>query len=114
MGSRIINFYPHFTLILQKTYKEQGFFNVKREDDHFFGEHNTVLEIYTGENEIPIRGKINREAQDNGTYRIMGGIELKNWFRSLNYFEKIQISIISNHSIKMEVKQFEEVKCNTA
>lgn len=70
-------------LVLRQTYFEQGFFNIRNSDSEYFANHNSPIEIKLGlTGDKIIKGLINRTANINGSPRIMGGKELKNWFNS--------------------------------
>lgn len=90
-------------ITLGDTYYNQGFFNVSREYESYFGPHGSAIDIQLGHNgEQTIRGIINRTANANGTPRIMGYVDLRNWIRA--NFEPgqiMQVSVISPQSIKV-------------
>lgn len=95
-----------FILIVQSTYYETGFFNITVDNDNAesFGSHGENIEILCGNNPKPIIGKINRTANTNGTPRIMGGKELKFWFKEYSHeMGKIKIEIISRNKIYLRV-----------
>jgi ribonuclease VapC len=68
-------------IVLQRTYYQQGFFNVPVEYDRQFGPHNSKVEIVLDDAADPIDAVINRTAQRNGTARILGHAGLRNYFR---------------------------------
>jgi hypothetical protein len=70
------------TFVLQRTYYQQGFFNVPVEHDRQFGPHNSKIEIFLDDTTVPIDGVINRTAQRNGTARVLGHAGLRDFFRS--------------------------------
>ncbi len=72
-----------FLLRLEKTYYEQGFFNVKRSFDNLVRSGNgpITLQLAGGES---ILGHVNRRANRNGTARVMGRVPLRDWFHQ-NY-----------------------------
>ncbi|MGI0016747.1 MAG: hypothetical protein ACREBU_25265 [Nitrososphaera sp.] len=69
-----------FPLKLHKTYYERGFFNVTVEYDKFVRSTEGTVDIVLSGNKH-ITGNINRSANKNGTARIMGGVQLRNWFQ---------------------------------
>jgi hypothetical protein len=75
---------PIFKLILHRTYHRAGFFNVTVEfDRHVRADEGPVqLMLRDGKRAWTIKGRINRRANPNGTARIMGGRELRDWFQS--------------------------------
>lgn len=76
---------PIFRLKLQKTYFNQGFFNVIVDYDRYVRQSNGPIRIRLGHSGIEIDGKINRTVNNNGTARVLGGVSLRNWFQ--NNFE---------------------------
>lgn len=76
---------PIFRLKLQKTYFNQGFFNVIVDYDRYVRKSNGPIRIRLGHSGIEIDGKINRTVNNNGTARVLGGVSLRNWFQ--NNFE---------------------------
>src|SRR5688500_1672043 len=82
-----------FTLRLHKTYFARGFFNVGVEYESLFGNDGETIEIYCGSAERPIVGLINRTANSNRTPRILGGVELRQWFqRNLREMQDVAVS----------------------
>ena len=66
-------------LRLWKTYYNKGFFNIPLEFDHLVGDEGTLTLELRGNQ--PIEGRVNRRANPNGTARIMGGADLRDWFQ---------------------------------
>ena len=97
------NLNPHFILILHETYKKNGFFNIKVDNDRYFGEDKSIINIFIENNMKPIEGKIDRTSNNNKTARIHGRVKLKNWFKTLGDLQEIKITILNNNSIKMEI-----------
>src|SRR5690606_14693712 len=93
-----------FEILLGQTYFNQGFFNVGIEYSDLFGSDNAKIDIYIDGNiDKPLTGYINRTANKNGTPRIMGGKELKNWInKSHKLNDLLKIEIISPVSIKLK------------
>ena len=72
-----------FPLRLEKTYYNQGFFNIKRDFDYQVrGDEGPVTLQLRGGGRI--KGYVNRRAQKNGTARVMGYIALRESFQQ-NY-----------------------------
>jgi hypothetical protein len=69
-------------VVPQRTYYQQGFFNVPVEYDRHFGPHHSKIEIFLADANDPIEGVINRTAQPNGTARVLGHAGLRDYFRS--------------------------------
>lgn len=84
-----------FNILLGQAYFNQGFFNVGREHSAMLGADNATINIQLGMgSDIIIQGYINRTANKNGTPRIMGGKELRNW---------IQNNFKSNSTMKVDI-----------
>ena len=93
---------PNFILILQSTYKKTGFFNVSVDYERFFGVDGSPINILIGNTNAQFVGKINRTANKNGTPRIMGTANLKNWFQTLNVMKNIKVTILNSNSIRLD------------
>ena len=90
-------------ILLGQAYYNQGFFNIGKEYSEMFGANNTIIDIQLGTiGHTIIQGYINRTANINGTHRIMGGKELRNWIQ--NNFkpnDTMRIEIISPSTIRL-------------
>ena len=88
---------------LGQAYYNQGFFNVVREYSNLFGSDNSAIEIQLGKNgETTIQGYINRTANKNGTPRIMGGKEFRNWIRNnFNFNDTMKVDVLSPIAIRV-------------
>jgi len=75
---------PLFILTLEKTCYDQGFFNVPVCYDDYVGKSGSV-ELTFGQG-VSVTGKINRNANTNGTAQILGGPRLCQWFQE-NYMQ---------------------------
>jgi len=90
----------YFDLILEKTYYNQGFFNVKRDYSKYFGNQGEQIEVYVFNKQEPLMGYINRDANKNKSPRIMVGKELRDWFQNnFEEKEKVKVGVISPVSI---------------
>ena len=78
---------------LGQAYWKQGFFNARREFDRYIGVEGPI------EIRIPghvIAGRIDRKAQRNGTARIMGGTELRDYFqKTFSLGDEVEVEIVS-------------------
>jgi hypothetical protein len=72
-----------FLLRLEKTYYNQGFFNVRRDFDDAVRRDNGPVTLQLG-SDGSIQGRVDRSANINGTARVMGGARLRDWLRQ-NY-----------------------------
>jgi hypothetical protein len=90
-------------IFLGQAYYNQGFFNVVREYSDLFGADNSGIEIQLGKNaDTVIQGYINRTANKNGTPRIMGGKEFRNWIKSnFNFNDTMKVDVLSPISIRV-------------
>jgi hypothetical protein len=87
-------------ILLGQAYYNQGYFNVGREYSEMFGADNATIDIQLGD--TTIQGYINRTANKNGTPRIMGGKELRNWIK--NNFkpnDTMKVDIISPIAVRL-------------
>jgi hypothetical protein len=92
-----------FNILLGQAYYNQGFFNVAREQSNLFGTDNSIIEIQLGANaDTTIQGYINRTANKNGTPRIMGGKELRNWIKeNFKPNDVMKVDVISPIAIRL-------------
>lgn len=91
-----------FPLILHKTYYQQGFFNVTRDYDRYVRSTEGAVDIVLG-NQKRITAKINRSANPNGTARIMGGVELRDWFQeNFQINDEVNVIFVSGDEITIE------------
>ncbi|MCX5886070.1 MAG: hypothetical protein NT096_09215 [Proteobacteria bacterium] len=72
---------PIFKLKLQQTYFKQGFFNVVVDYDRYVRKTDGPICLRLGRTGTEIEAKINRNVNNNGTARILGGVALRTWFQ---------------------------------
>ena len=85
-----------FKLTLHETYYKMGFFNITVDYDKYIGEDQSSIELHLENTGSIIQGHINRTANNNGTARIMGGKDLKNWFHeNCAVLDKVDIEILT-------------------
>ena len=70
---------PILHLKLEKTYYNQGFFNIPRKFDHLVGDEGPMTLVILGGDQI--EANVNRSANQNRTPRIMGRTALRDWFQ---------------------------------
>lgn len=93
-----------FQIDLQPTYYKSGFFNVRVSDEKLIGSDGGSIEIFLGDNEIPILGAINRRCNTNFTPRIMGGTGLRDWFvQNAEIGKKITVGVLSPYAIRLTI-----------
>ncbi len=94
---------PIFPLILHKTYREQGFFNVTVAFDKYVRPEGALsLLLSAGGEEQRIAARVNRSANQNGTARILGGPKLRAWF--LSHFDvgaELDVDLASLEEIRI-------------
>lgn len=90
-------------ILIGQVYFNQGFFNVGREHSQLLGADNSTIYIQLGANaDTTILGYINRTANRNGTPRIMGGKELRNWIKNnFKLNDTMKVDIISSIEIRL-------------
>jgi len=72
-----------FTLTLEPTYYDRGFFNVTVDYDPYVRQQEGPVHLIVGEDgEQTIEGHIDRRSNQNGTARIHGGNRLRDWFHA--------------------------------
>lgn len=84
---------PTYKLRLGKTYYSKGFFNLGVDVERFLTYDEGSIRILIGEEKRIITGRITRKANQNGSPRIFGGAELKDWFQA-NYRKGQQIDVV--------------------
>ena len=90
---------PTYGPKLHKTYYDKGFFNLGIEVDRFVRADSGPISIRLGNSQVEIQAKVNREANLNGTPRVMGGAELRNWFqRNFRELEVVEVLVLSLRS----------------
>jgi hypothetical protein len=70
-----------FPLVVHKTYFKTGFFNVKVSHDDLVRHGEGTVALFLGAERRRIEAKVNRTANPNGTARVSGGVELRDWFQ---------------------------------
>jgi hypothetical protein len=70
-----------FAITLHPTYYAQGFFNVKVASDSHIPKEEGKIYILLGDSKKQIEATVNRHANRNNTARILGGVELRDWFQ---------------------------------
>ena len=93
-----------FPLTLQPTYFRTGFFNVGVGHASELGADGDTIEIFLGNASKPVLGTINRRANNNGTPRIMGGPQVRDWFHSnCRGMDQLTVDVLSPVSIRIHV-----------
>ena len=76
-----LNPMPIYKLTLYKSYYDKGFFNLGVDVERFVRPDSGPCTLRLGESKAEVRGRVDREANQNGTPRIFGGAELRDWFQ---------------------------------
>jgi hypothetical protein len=94
---------PTYELTLHKTYYDKGFFNLGVSVDKFIRPTSGPIRIALGKSKRMLDGHVNRDANQNGTARIFGGTELRDWFYD-NYSlkDEVIVHMVSPTSIHID------------
>ena len=96
---------PVFNLKLQQTYFRQGFFNVVVDFDRYVRETEGPVRIRLGRGGNEIDGRIDRQVNNNGTARVLGGVRLRNWFQqNFEPMDTVAVDLTSEDVIVLEKK----------
>lgn len=100
---------PLYRMNLPQTYHRQGFFNVPVDFDRFVlsTEGYTTITLQTSSGrQTTVQAKINRSANTNGTPRIMGGSQLRDWFQAnFRVGDVVEVYFTSLQTIRLVVPQ---------
>ncbi len=89
-----------FQFQIRTTYFNQGFFNVPVKYMHSFGIDRARIDIYCGKDQDLVQGYINRLVNQNNTPRIMGGVQLRQWFHeNFQIDSPVSVEVLSPTSI---------------
>lgn len=87
---------PTYKLTLHKTYYDKGFFNLGVSVDRFVRKDSGPAKLVLAGSSRTLTVTVNRDANQNGTPRVMGGAELRNWIqRNFEQGDTIDIVIES-------------------
>ncbi len=85
-----------YRLTLHKTYYDKGFFNLGVDVDQFVRPGNGPIKIRLGSSPAEIVGSVNRDANQNGTPRIMGGVAVSRWFQNnCELMEVVEVVVVA-------------------
>lgn len=95
--------FPTYQLTLHKTYYEKGFFNLGVSVDRYVRPQSGEIRLVLGASNRTLAGRVDREANPNGTPRIHGGPELRDWFfRNFNLKDRVLVTITSPNEIRID------------
>lgn len=96
---------PIFNLRLHQTYYKQGFFNVVVDYDRYVRPADGPVRIRLGRNGQEIDARIDRQVNNNGTARILGGVSLRTWFQTnFEPMDIVAVDLSSREVIVLEKK----------
>ncbi len=90
-----------FEFTLQPTYYDRGFFNVPVAASALLGDDGQTIDVFCGDSDVPIKALINRRLNGNNTPRILGGVELRNWFQTHAKLTAISVNVHSPLAIRL-------------
>lgn len=92
-----------FTFNMTDTYWRRGFFNVPVVSSQDFGKDGENIKILLRDGVSSMTGMINRTANQSGSPRIMGGVELRQYFQ-LNYTigDVVPFELITQNIMKLK------------
>lgn len=94
--------FPKYDLTLHKTYYEKGFFNLGMSVERYVRQQSGEVKLLLGPSKRTLIGRVNREANLNGTPRIYGGTELRNWFfKNFKMKDSVSVTILSPNEIQI-------------
>lgn len=100
MGNKLIN------LVLEKTYYEKGFFNVRVEASDLIRNDEGTINIFLDHSTSPLIARVDRNSNLNKTPRIFGGAILKTWFQTnFKLGDIVKVEIIDPFNLRMERNQ---------
>lgn len=85
-----------YDLTLHKSYYNNGFFNLGVDVDRFVRRDDGPIQIRLGDSDEVLVGRVDRNANQNGTPRIHVGAELVEWFkRHYSLREVVQVVVVA-------------------
>lgn len=106
--------FPVYKLTLHRTYYDKGFFNLGVEIERFIRSSSGPIKILLGDSKRQVNGRIDREANQNGTPRVFGGAELQHWLqRNFQLKDVIDVHIVSPNEIWINDQKKENGRQNT-
>lgn len=89
-----------FSFTLGQTYFGKGFFNIPVSHSRLLASDTATVELVLGDNKEITHGYINRRANKAGNPRVMGGVNLRDWFqRTFKKDEVVKVVIVSPTSL---------------
>ena len=94
--------YPTYDLTLHKTYYEKGFFNLGVDIERFVTRNEGVVTLLLGSKGRRVEGRVTRTVNQNGTPRVFGGAELRDWFGA-NFEMLDQIKVLVHSPTELQL-----------
>lgn len=94
--------YPQYPLTLHKTYYEQGFFNLGVDVERYVRRDDGTVRLRLGACGRSLSGRVSRRWNRNGTPRVQGGAELRNWSqREFRHGEAVLVEIVAPDEMRL-------------
>ena len=95
---------PVYELTLHKTYYDDGFFNLGVGVEGLVRPDNGPVTIELGGSHRSIEGRVDRNANQNGTPRVFGGAELRNWLQNtFSMGDRVQVQVLRPDALRIAV-----------
>jgi len=94
---------PYYDVKLGKVYHAQGFFNIGVDAEKYLAamDRSAVTIDVVGYRKI--KGKFDRTTNGNGTPRVFGGVELRDWFNTnFEMHEYLRVYFVSETEVRLE------------
>ena len=85
----------------ERSYWENGFFNVKVQFDSQVRNSNGPVTLILGDNGRRVPGRVNRDANNNGTARVYGNAPLRDWFQQFPKRSVVMVNFGSASEIRL-------------
>ena len=92
---------PVMRLRLEATYREKGFFNVRADFERFVSVEDCPIDIYLGDSPEPVRGRVERKSNNNGTPRVHGRMPLREYFQRFSQGTFFDVELRSPIAIRI-------------
>lgn len=88
--------FPTYELTLHKSYYDKGFFNLGASVDKYVRQDSGDVKLILGSSKRVVDGRVDRDANQNGTPRVHGGAELRDWFfQNYKLNDQVPVAILS-------------------
>ncbi len=91
-------------VVMTETYIKQPFFNIRKKFEHYFGPHNSPINVFIGESDESIVCQIDRNANTSGAPRVYIGMEYHAWAeQNFEIGEIMTVEILPNATIRLTI-----------